>query len=152
MNGLDEIKFLVLGFMRLGQAGLAWGLDADENLVEIGIAQQAQQFLVSDHVNAGLRVKGQGPALPAIPPGKGLQKLPSVGAMAHEVVVGEKNNGNPGAAPGLDLAHHLVDRFEAHLAAKYDNDIAELAAERTAPGTLYNSMRVAPAHEFQAGR
>ena len=69
---LDEVEFLVLGFVRLSQARLARRLDTDEDLVEIGVMQQAQQFLIPDHVNAGLRIKCQRRILAGVPSGQGL--------------------------------------------------------------------------------
>src|SRR5262249_50021897 len=142
----------VLGLMCLGQAGLARRFDAEKDLVEIGITQQAQQFLVSDDVNTGLGIERQGSALSGVPPGQGLQKLSGIGAMPDKIIVGEKNHGNTGSSPGFYLAQHLVDRFEAHFTAEDDNDVAELAAERTASGTLDNSVRVTTSHEVQARR
>ena len=45
--------------VRLGQARLARRLDADEDREEVGVAQQAEQLLVADHVDAGLGVERQ---------------------------------------------------------------------------------------------
>src|SRR5216684_8854569 len=71
--------------------------------------------------------------------------------MPDKIIVREKDHRNPGSPPGFDLADHLLDRFEAHLAAKDDDDVAELAAERTTPRTLHDSMGVTPPHQVQAG-
>ena len=58
----DQVDPLVLRLVRLGQARLARRLDADEHRDEVGVAEQPEQLLVADHVDAGLRVERQRPA------------------------------------------------------------------------------------------
>ena len=72
--------------------------------------------------------------------------------MPDEVIVGKKDYRNAGPMPGFDLAQHLLDRFEAHLAAEDDDDVAELAAERAPARALNDAVRVTPAEQVQAGR
>ncbi len=142
VDRLQEVEALVLGLARLGQAFLAGRFDADEDGDEVGIAEQAEQFVVAGHVDAGLGVEGQRPALPGVPGGQGAQQLLGVGAMADEVVIGEEDLEHAAAVPGIHLAQHLLDRLEAHLSAVHDDDVAELAGERAAAGTLDDAVGV----------
>ena len=54
--------------------------------------------------------------------------------------------------PGLDLLQDLFDRLVAHLAAVHDDDVAELAGERTAARTLHDAVSVAFLQDVDPGR
>jgi hypothetical protein len=50
--------------MSLGQARLPRCFDPDEHGREIGVAEQAQQLVIADNINAELGEERQGPVLP----------------------------------------------------------------------------------------
>ena len=133
----------VLVLFRFLEALRVCGLDADEDPLEVGFAQQAHQLLVLRQIQRRFRSEAELVVVFALVGSYGAEELPRQRLVADEVVVDEEDVAHAALAQHVELAADLRRRLRARLAAEHDDDVAELALERAAARELQADHGVA---------
>ncbi len=135
-HAFDEVAARVLGLAGLLQRLDARALDADEDGGEVGVAEQREQLVVLRGVQRDLGVEVDRVALFAAPARDLAQQILGEFLVADEIVVDDEDLLGAEPVALLDLGHHLVHLLGARAPAVDDDDVAELALERTAAREL----------------
>ena len=120
------------------KAGLVGGLNAEEDRIKTALGHHLHQFLVRGQVHGGFRREAEGIAPLDLPLLQGRQQQFGVALVADEVVIHQEDRAPPAqVVEVLELGDQLLRRLGPGLAAVENDDVAELALERAAPGELH---------------
>src|SRR5438067_2141540 len=108
-----------------------------KHLSNVGLPTELEKFGIAHRVNRHFRIQADWHGTGPVPVGDGAQHLPTVRAVAHEVIVRQRDEVDAVIRPLLQLGDHMRDRFGAHLPPVGDDDVAELALERAPTRRLH---------------
>src|SRR5262249_12819796 len=128
----QDVLVQVLGLFRLFEAFGIRRLDADEDPAEIRVAKELEEIGMLREIERSLGAERQTPAVGPLIFAEKAQKLARLGQVADEIVVDEERAARAVSADGIQLAPDLLQALDPWLAPEHDDDVAELAAERTA--------------------
>ena len=128
----------VLKFLGFPQRFLVRQFDTDENAHDVGVGQQPHHFRIIGQIEGLLGDEGQGIAVRLLPRDDRTEHLLDRLLVAEQVVVDDGDERRLVAPRGLELGDDLGLGLDSRNPAEDDDDVAELAAKRTASRKPWN--------------